>query len=35
MRRVYRWRVLGSLDGLRLESEAMPGLGTRDVLVRT
>src|SRR5262245_41919629 len=34
MRQLYRWRKLGSLDGLRLESEAMPALGTRDVLVR-
>jgi len=34
MRQVYRWRRLGSLDGLRLAPEAMPALGTRDVLVR-
>jgi NADPH:quinone reductase-like Zn-dependent oxidoreductase len=33
-RQVYRWRKLGSPDGLRLEPEATPALGTRDVLVR-
>ena len=34
MRQVYRLRKLGSLEGLHLETEPMPVLGTRDVLVR-